>query len=132
MDPHPLIFDPDSLYILLSGLGDAYRFYWGLLLRQGSQLSQAFGCRQDRTLRARAPRCGGGYLKKIPIAHSQRFKEDISCRVWVLEASYELDNSGFIKLGQGGDRKPGRRQECWRHDKQEHEEKNCYQEQWKY
>ncbi|KKZ68517.1 hypothetical protein EMCG_05801 [[Emmonsia] crescens] len=130
MDPHPLIFDPDSLYILLSDLGDAYRFHWGILLATTPTSGTIFHLINpdisNKTLWAYETKCSdmvassarllvgvkiaplepvlhaaaGDFLKEIPIADSQRFKENISCRVWVLEALYELDNSGFINLSR--------------------------------
>ncbi|KAJ5789757.1 uncharacterized protein N7518_006768 [Penicillium psychrosexuale] len=37
-------------------------------------------------------------LYRIPIADSVRFREKITCRVWLKEALYVLDDEGYIKL----------------------------------
>jgi hypothetical protein len=37
-------------------------------------------------------------LKEIPIAYSTRFHESITCRVWLKEALFALDDEGYINL----------------------------------
>lgn len=37
-------------------------------------------------------------LKEIPIAYSTRFHESITCRVWLKEALFALDDEGYTKL----------------------------------
>lgn len=42
-------------------------------------------------------------LAEVPIEYSARFREDITCRVWLKEALFALDNEGYIKLIQSVD-----------------------------
>lgn len=40
----------------------------------------------------------GDHLSRIPLQHSTIFHEASSCRVWLKDALYSLDQHGFIKL----------------------------------
>lgn len=42
-------------------------------------------------------------MAQIPIQYSARFREDITCRVWVKEALFALDDEGYIKLTKSVD-----------------------------
>ncbi|KAL2863767.1 uncharacterized protein BJX67DRAFT_238771 [Aspergillus lucknowensis] len=37
-------------------------------------------------------------LSEIPIQYSTRFREAMTCRVWIKEELFHLDDEGFIKL----------------------------------
>ncbi|KAE8353588.1 hypothetical protein BDV28DRAFT_164866 [Aspergillus coremiiformis] len=41
-------------------------------------------------------------LSNIPRTYSSLFREEMSCRVWVKEALWGLDQGGFIDLGRRG------------------------------
>ncbi|EEH06669.1 conserved hypothetical protein [Histoplasma capsulatum G186AR] len=156
----PLILEPYSLYILLFGRGEAYRFHWGLFLTAAHPTSSTAEGQENNpgeeasttttttttttptnptgtlfeltnpnpsneklwTYRTTLltsftnrhnPLCAlkisnvepllqadfHALLATIPvIPYSQRFGEETSCRVWLKEALYELDQSGFIQL----------------------------------
>ncbi|OJD20093.1 hypothetical protein ACJ73_08577 [Blastomyces percursus] len=165
----PLILEPYSLYILLFGRGETYRFHWGLFLTAGYQTTtiaetaettpsttsttsttstiedpqeanagEPSATNPTGTLfeltnpnpsndklwaykttlltsftHRHNPLCAlkisniepllqldfHALLPTIPVVpYSQRFGEEISCRVWLKEALYELDQSGFIQL----------------------------------
>ncbi|PGH05544.1 hypothetical protein GX51_02883 [Blastomyces parvus] len=157
----PLILEPYSLYILLFGRGESYRFHWGLFLTAGYQTTATETTETTETTptiespqeanegqppatnptgtlfeltnpnpsnvelwtykatllttftHRHNPLCAlkisniepllqldfHALLPTIPIVpYSQRFGEEISCRVWLKEAMYELDQSGFIQL----------------------------------
>lgn len=42
-------------------------------------------------------------LAQIPIEYSTRFHEDMTCRVWIKEALFALDQEGYIKLHKSAD-----------------------------
>jgi hypothetical protein len=42
-------------------------------------------------------------LWQIPIAYSTQFHESITCRVWLKEALFALDDEGYIKLTESVD-----------------------------
>lgn len=122
----PLNFDLDGLYIIMSDLGGNSRFHWTLYLETAFQSGEIFHLTtpdnsnewvyenkptpdmRDTSrlvvaikvaviepdlhdaLRIR--------LSEIPIQYSARFKEDVTCRVWLKEVLFELDNEGYIKL----------------------------------
>lgn len=44
-----------------------------------------------------------GRLRQIPIADSVRFRERITCRVWLKEALFALDEEGYIMLTRSVD-----------------------------
>jgi hypothetical protein len=121
----PLELDVDGLYIIVRDLGDTYRFHWGLYLATRTSTgdlshavntvnknSWAYEVRRDINLIdwrfLAAVKVGiietelhdalRSRLREIPMGYSSRFKEDMSCRVWVKEALFALDNEGFIQL----------------------------------
>ncbi|KAF7122518.1 hypothetical protein CNMCM5793_000543 [Aspergillus hiratsukae] len=125
-----ITFDVNGLYILLSDRGDkSYTFHWGFYLHQAEKsgylyhlvnesdsTSWRFEARPSKNImhsqrllvalkigvldpalhQALLDRLG-----QIPIAHSTRFHENITCRVWLKEALFALDDEGYIKLTQG-------------------------------
>ncbi|GAD96724.1 hypothetical protein ANI_1_1546064 [Paecilomyces variotii No. 5] len=121
----PLELDIDGLYILVRDLGDTYRFHWGLYLATKASTgdlfhavntvnkdSWAYEVRQDINLIdwrfLAAVKVGvietelhdalRSRLQEIPMTYSPRFKEEMSCRVWIKESLFALDNEGFIQL----------------------------------
>ncbi|KAJ9195563.1 hypothetical protein DTO271D3_3256 [Paecilomyces variotii] len=125
MTIEPLEFDVDGLYILVRDLGDTYRFHWGLYLATKpctgdlfhavntvNKNSWAYEVRQDINLIdwrfLAAVKVGmietelhdalRSRLQEIPMGYSSRYKEEMSCRVWVKESLFALDNEGFIQL----------------------------------
>lgn len=42
----------------------------------------------------------GSRLAEVPIQYSGRFKENVTCRVWLKEALYALDDEGYVELGR--------------------------------
>lgn len=123
----PLKFDTNGLYLLLSDLGDGYRFHWGLYLAKSGDSGTIFHItNSDDDAKAwvyEAKESGNvgksqrlliglkiavmdpalheslqGRLQQVPIAYSSRFKEEITCRVWAKEALFELDSEGYISL----------------------------------
>ncbi|KAL5334928.1 hypothetical protein BJX70DRAFT_402126 [Aspergillus crustosus] len=127
-----LRFETNGLYILLSDHGDTTTFHWGLYLakspvagetfhlvdranridwRYETKPSQNVGSSNklllalkiavlDPVLHVRFETC----MLRIPIQASVRFQEPISCRIWVKDALFALDQEGFIKLKQTIDR----------------------------
>ncbi|KAK2762048.1 hypothetical protein FQN54_001054 [Arachnomyces sp. PD_36] len=121
-----LNFDPNGLYIVLSDIGAIDRFHWGLYLATSEDIGVIFhltnppnssewiyetrttsNMRQSVNLLVATkiavidPVLGGimpDRLAQIPIQYSARFREDITCRVWLKEALFALDEEGFIKL----------------------------------
>jgi hypothetical protein len=127
-----ITFDINGLYILLSDRGDkTYTFHWCLYLHQtidsGSLYhlineSDSTSWRFDPqpiTNIANDERLLGALkigvldptlhqplrdrLWEIPIAYSTRFHESITCRVWLKEALFALDDEGYIKLTESVD-----------------------------
>ena len=128
-DIPPLIWSTNSLYIVLFDRGDkAYTFHWALYLHQtpnsgfkyhlvnttnstswkfdpyaiehvdndGSILTALeIGCLEPMMHPHLLQR-----LEEIPILDSQRFRERITCRVWLKEAIYALDDEGYIYLAE--------------------------------
>ncbi|EKV05794.1 putative Cytochrome P450 monooxygenase [Penicillium digitatum] len=123
----PFIFEENGLYILLSDRGDkSYTFHWGLYLHQAT--SSGFIYHLVNTVNSTTWRfepkpnqniansqgllvalkigvldsCLHQHfldrLYQVPIADSVRFRERITCRVWLKEALHALDEEGYIKL----------------------------------
>jgi hypothetical protein len=122
-----LNFETNYIYILLSDRGDSYRFHWALYLAKSNTDGVIFHLHNpvnsttwayesqpssdipdpDRLLLALEV---GGVLEpllhdslgdrlaQIPIEYSTRFRENITCRVWIKEALFALNNEGYIKL----------------------------------
>ncbi|KAJ5420904.1 hypothetical protein N7465_003423 [Penicillium sp. CMV-2018d] len=124
------IFEVNGLYILLSDRGDkSYAFHWGLYLHQATSLgfiyhlvntvnsttwrfepkpSQNVADSQALLVALRIGVLDSSLhqhfldrLYQIPIADSVRFRERITCRVWLKEALFALDDEGYIKLSRG-------------------------------
>lgn len=125
----PLLFDPNTLYILLLDRGDTYLFHWELYLTTTAKEGITFHIANDagptkwqyeRIATNEMPRLRRLVLAlKIgalePLLHkalaerlalvpltlfSTRFREHLSCRVWVKEALYALDDEGYVNLGR--------------------------------
>ncbi|OJJ42687.1 hypothetical protein ASPZODRAFT_1288721 [Penicilliopsis zonata CBS 506.65] len=119
--------DVNGLYILLSDRGGlSYLFHWGFYLHQSEKSgfihhlvnhpgSSEWVCLTQPSEEVVASptflaalKVGdlepilhqplGERLHRIPICHSTRFHEDITCRVWLKEALFALDDEGYIKL----------------------------------
>lgn len=126
--PAPLLFEPNALYILLLDRGDTYLFHWELYLATSTREGTAFHITNDagpaaweyeRVVSAEIPQLRRLLLAlKIgslaPVLHhalserlavvplnpySVRFRERLSCRVWVKEALFALDDEGYVNLG---------------------------------
>lgn len=131
-DISPLIWSPNSLYTVLFDRGDkTYTFHWALYLHQtansgfkyhlvnttnstswkfdphaiedinndGSILAALeIGCLELMMHPHLLQR-----LEQIPILDSQRFRERITCRVWLKKAIYALDDEGYISLSKSVD-----------------------------
>lgn len=122
-----LNFDVNGLYILLSDRGDnSYTFHWGLYLHQTPDSGYIYHLVNDSGATGwyfepqprRSVKFSRGVLvalkigvlgpimhqplldrlREVPIAYSTRFRENITCRVWLKEAIFALDEEGFIKL----------------------------------
>lgn len=122
----PLQFEPNGLYLVLCDRNDDYTFHWGFYLASTAQsgvihhlinqqpsgawayeaISSENTPYSERLLvgikvavmdpvlhDAMAER-----LTQVPVAYSSRFREDITCRVWIKEALFALDEEGFIKI----------------------------------
>ncbi|OQD75154.1 hypothetical protein PENDEC_c008G02811 [Penicillium decumbens] len=124
-----LIYKTNGLYILLSDRGEqSYTFHWALYLHQSTNSgfiydlineanSTSWRFNQQTGQDARAfqrilvalkigdldpalHRSLLDRLKEIPIAYSTRFHESITCRVWLKEALFALDDEGYIMLAK--------------------------------
>jgi hypothetical protein len=122
-----ITFDVNGLYILLSDCGEnSYTFHWALYLHQAENSGYLYHLvdESDSTSWRFDPQPSQdaidfqrllvalkiGVLKptlhqalldrlwQIPIAYSTRFHESITCRVWLKEALFALDDEGHIKL----------------------------------
>ncbi|KAF7163166.1 hypothetical protein CNMCM5623_008236 [Aspergillus felis] len=127
-----ITFDVNGLYILLSDRGDkGYTFHWGLYLHQAEDSGYLYHLinetdssswrfdpgpsknmmNSQRLLVALKigvlePTLHQALLDRlwqIPIAYSTRFHESITCRVWLKEALFALDDEGYIKLTESVD-----------------------------
>lgn len=125
----PLIFEPNALYILLLDRGDTYLFHWQLYLTTSALEGTTFHITNDLgpttwqyessptreipTLRrlllalkvsALEPvlhKALANRLALVPLTlFSTRFREHLSCRVWVKEALFALDDEGYVNLGK--------------------------------
>ncbi|PLB53940.1 hypothetical protein P170DRAFT_431694 [Aspergillus steynii IBT 23096] len=126
--PFPL--DPNALYILLLDRGDSYLFHWALYLAKsassgimyhlinpdttdpttwkyeiqgisdGSYFSRVLLALKLGTLDPVVHDAVAGRLGDVPIQYSGRFKENVTCRVWLKEALYALDDEGYVELGR--------------------------------
>lgn len=121
-----LEFETNGLYLLLSQRGDTYTFHWGLYLAKTPKEGEIFhlinpknsaAWRYEHKLSANLGSSNRlvlalkvavmelalhdalrARLSQIPIQDSTRFRERITCRVWIKEALFALDDEGYIKL----------------------------------
>lgn len=120
-----LKFEANGLYLFLSERCHKLTFHWGLYLAKSPDTGTVYHLLHngdvwsletqpgDNLIKTRSfslalriaiiePALHGFVsecLEAIPIkTYSSRFREDVTCRVWVKEALYELDQSGLIKL----------------------------------
>ncbi|KAK2765105.1 hypothetical protein FQN54_008804 [Arachnomyces sp. PD_36] len=125
--PHEeLIFDPNGLYILLTDIGAELQFHWGFYLATAPKEGWIFHLINNEDTNhewkyqtkpsvnvpsslnllvavkiavlepgLHAP--FGDRLAQIPIAPSPLYGP-ITCRTWLKEALFHLDNEGYIKL----------------------------------
>ncbi|KAL4914891.1 hypothetical protein BDW62DRAFT_189507 [Aspergillus aurantiobrunneus] len=123
-------FDLNSLYLVLTDRGSASSFHWSFYLRTAAtsgemlhlvnrsgmtewefeclaRLPEDVATANELLLVLKLgdldPVLHGAFkerLGQIPIQYSARFRESISCRVWMKEALFALDDEGFITLAQ--------------------------------
>ncbi|CAG8092148.1 unnamed protein product [Penicillium salamii] len=120
-------FEINALYALLIDRGEGtYTFHWRLYLHQSAQSGYIYhlindgdstGWRFDPQPNQNVMNSEGllvalkidvlspglhqpmlDRLAQIPIGYSTRFHENITCRVWLKEALFLLDEEGFINL----------------------------------
>lgn len=125
----PLLFEPNALYILLLDRGDTYLFHWELYLATTALEGVAFHITNDagptawqyeRVVTNEMPQLRrlilalkigslapvlhnalSERLAAVPLSlYSVRFREQLSCRVWVKEALFSLDDEGYVSLGR--------------------------------
>lgn len=124
-----LKFEINGLYLLLSDRGDTFTFHWGLYLAKSPADGDVFhiiNADTPNTWKSDFRTCKSfmhpnkillslklavlepelhsalkDRLSHIPIKHSTRFQEDITCRVWVKEALHVLNDEGYIQLQRG-------------------------------
>lgn len=129
MSSTPLVFEPNALYILLLDRGDTYLFHWQLYLTTSALEGTTFHITNGATPTAwqyeSSPTKEIPQLRRLllalkisalePVLHralaerlalvpltlfSTRFREHLSCRVWVKEALFALDDEGYVNLGK--------------------------------
>lgn len=121
-----LSLDSNGFYILLFDVGDDCRFHWVLYHAQSpdsgivsyllqvqdtdawvfeTKTSADVGSSRNLIVAVKLaviePELADALSKRlaqIPIGYSARFREDVTCRVWVKEALFALDDEGYIKL----------------------------------
>ncbi|KAJ5371662.1 hypothetical protein N7517_003668 [Penicillium concentricum] len=132
IDAPQLTFEINGLYILLSDRGDkSYTFHWRFYLHQGATSGSIchllndidptiwrFEYLPDQTviydpsllgalkIGVLEPTLHAAFferLQQIPIVDSVRFRERITCRVWLKEALFALDDEGYIILTRSVD-----------------------------
>lgn len=125
--PQPLPLEPDALYILLLDLGGSCLFEWRLYLASTHTTGQTFHITNETgpvnwqykseavyniasdmrvVLALQIGVVGpvlhaalGSRLALIPLTlYSARFREGLSCRVWVQEGLFALDDEGYLDL----------------------------------
>ncbi|KAB8278612.1 hypothetical protein BDV30DRAFT_233575 [Aspergillus minisclerotigenes] len=96
-----LTFEANGLYLLLSDRGDNYTFHWGLYLAKSQPEGEVFhivNAQNSTEWIYESQTSKTDRLSQIPLEDSTYFNEKITCRVWVKEALYALDDEGYIKL----------------------------------
>ncbi|KAJ6113676.1 hypothetical protein N7523_006993 [Penicillium sp. IBT 18751x] len=125
--PTPLVFEANSLYLLIRDRGDTYVFLWSLYLTTTATEGIHFHiinevgptdwkyertptneipCLRDLLVALKigvvGPTIHGALsdrLALVPLTiYSTRFRENLSCRVWVKEALFALDDEGYLNL----------------------------------
>ncbi|KAM5438414.1 hypothetical protein MferCBS31731_004991 [Microsporum ferrugineum] len=126
-----LPFEANGLYVLLSDRGDLWTFHWGLYLANTKdngtvyhlvnppnsndwmyEAKQSNNVQNSNRLLV-ALKVGivepllhemlGQCLSEVPIQYSTRFHENITCRVWLKEALYELNERGLLNITKSVD-----------------------------
>ncbi|CAI7591950.1 unnamed protein product [Penicillium glandicola] len=122
IDAPQLTFEVNGLYILLSDRDDkSYTFHWRLYLHQSTTSGSIyhllndvdptiwrFEHLSDQTVSYDKALLGAlkiGVLDPILHVHllELRFRERITCRVWLKEALFALDDEGYIMLTRSVD-----------------------------
>ncbi|KGO42696.1 hypothetical protein PEX1_057320 [Penicillium expansum] len=132
IDSQQLTFEINGLYILLSDRGDkSYTFHWRLYLHQSAKSGSIYHLLNDidptiwrfehlpdqtviynqallgaLKIGVLDPTLHAHFLERlhqIPIVDSVRFRERITCRVWLKEALFALDDEGYIMLTRSVD-----------------------------
>ncbi|EZF35052.1 hypothetical protein H101_01418 [Trichophyton interdigitale H6] len=126
-----LKFDENGFYVLISDRGDSWRFHWGLYLaktptdgiiyhllnttsstewrlevKESSNVihsNKLLGALKIGIIEPMLHEMLGQCLLEIPIEYSTRFKENITCRVWLKEAIYELNERGLLNITKSVD-----------------------------
>ncbi|CAG8252462.1 unnamed protein product [Penicillium nalgiovense] len=127
-----LTFEANGLYILLSDRGDkSYTSHWSLYLHQSPTSDTIYHLLNDTDptiwrfehlpdqtvlndqtllgalkIEMMDPILHAHFLERlrqIPIVDSVRFRERITCRVWLKEALFALDDEGYIMLTRSVD-----------------------------
>eukprot|EP00136_Aspergillus_niger_P002052 XP_001391268.2 hypothetical protein ANI_1_1546064 [Aspergillus niger CBS 513.88] len=121
-----LQLEPNGLYLLLADRESSSTFHWGLYLAKSPTDGTIFNIinfpnpnvhsyevkSDQKVITSRRyllalkvgdlhPALHGPLetrLSQIPIQYSMRFHEAMTCRVWVKEALFALDDEGYIKL----------------------------------
>lgn len=123
-----LLFEPNSLYVLLLDLDSACLFEWQLYLASTTTTGQTFHITNDsgpvaweyKSEVANMSTCGrvvvalqvgaigpllhaalAARLRLVPLTiYSVRYRESLCCRVWVQEAFYALDDEGYLNIAK--------------------------------
>lgn len=132
IDTPYLTFELNGLYILLSDRGDkSYTFHWRLYLHQSPTSGSIYHLLNDidptiwrfehlpdqtviydpsllgaLKIGVLDPTLHAHFLERlhqIPLVDSVRFRERITCRVWLKEALFALDDEGYIMLTRNVD-----------------------------
>ncbi|KAI1977181.1 hypothetical protein LOZ53_001725 [Ophidiomyces ophidiicola] len=120
-----LSLDVNGFYLVLSDCDRVYKFHWGLYLAKALQYGVVYHIISDsngKLILETGPvenpftfshiilaikladmdpalhEALADRLAEVPVAYSTRFRENITCRVWVKEALFLLDDQGYIKL----------------------------------
>ena len=127
----PLTLETNGVYILLSDRGESsYSFHWAIYLAKSetdgiifhiinptgstdwqyvtettSEVPESSRVVLGLQMGVLEPEFHDMFAERIAqvpiIGYSARFHEAVSCRVWVKEALYLLDDEGFLKLSMG-------------------------------
>lgn len=121
-----LLFEPNSLYVLLLDLGSAFLFEWQLFLASTTTTGRLFHITNDsgpvaweyKTEMVNMSTCErvvialqvgiigpvmhaalAARLRLVPLTiYSVRCRESLCCRVWVQEALFALDDEGYLNI----------------------------------